>query len=135
VTAGAWLLPTTILIEDRYEYTFPTKFDGIENSDSVINVNEFKKTPGVVYDEHGNLLEGATVTLEIPGSVQYDGNNPLVATTDEDGWYMIEYKHKGKPTDYPLKVEMAGYVTVDTIVGLKGNAFEEMSFTLQEVLP
>jgi hypothetical protein len=23
----------------------------------------------------------------------------LATVTDEDGWYMIGYKHKGKPTD------------------------------------
>jgi hypothetical protein len=129
-----------ILIPDRNPYTFSASINGVPygegGADTIINFNEFKKIPGVagfVYDSVGELLEGATVVLHIPP--QYakftGGVLVLTTTTDGDGWYMIEYKHKGKPSDaYWMKVFDPGDTSIYTnpSVFFKGNSFTEVHF-------
>lgn len=78
-------------------------------------------------------LWGALVRLVIPDEVKFEPKI-LETITDEDGWYMIEYKHKGKPNEnYLIQVWLDGdqedvedlpdYVV---IVSLKGNSFKEV---------
>jgi len=47
--------------------------------------------------------------------------------TDEDGWYMWQYKHKGRRADYT--VELPAYNLAQTVT-LKGNAFVVVDFTV-----
>jgi hypothetical protein len=126
-----------ILIEDRYGYNFSTAFDGFSHSDTVINVNEFKKIPGVAGFICANsgctaFEEGALVKLIIPADVKTDLTE-MLTSTDEDGWYMIEYKHKGKPNDqYKIQVWLNGTESgppdYDVFIKLKGNAYVEQHF-------
>ena len=122
-----------ILIADRTTYQFQASANGgMLTGDSLVNANEFKRTPGVagfVWDGGGTLKEGVTIRLVIPEGVSFD-EPYLDAVSDEDGWYMIEYKHKGRPTDFPMQVWMGGTLVMEETVRLKGNAFEERHFFL-----
>jgi hypothetical protein len=122
-----------ILIEDRTPYPFSAQVNAVPlDSDAIANANEFKRIAGVagfVRDTDGNMIEGALVRLIIPEGVKFD-EPYLDAITDEDGWYMIEYKHKGKPTDYPIQLWIDGNLVVEDTVHLRGNAFAEKHFTV-----
>jgi hypothetical protein len=123
-----------IVIPDRTAYTFSAQVNGVPlDGDTIINVNEFKRVQGVagfVWDEDADPIEGALVRLIIPEDVKFDLPY-LDATTDEDGWYMIEYKHKGKPTDFPIQLWLDGNLVAEDMVGLKGgNAFVEKHFVV-----
>jgi hypothetical protein len=139
---------TEMLIPDRQEYAFEVWVDYRDDDstgnvfwddDTVMSINSFKKTPGIagfVYDPiTGELVENALVILRIPP--QYakfapDGVLSLEAITDEDGWYMIEYKHRGKPSDaYVAEVYLPpddDVADASQYVALKGNAFAEVNF-------
>lgn len=128
------LYPTQVLIADHGEYVFGSEVDGQIGSDSVFSLNEFKKIPGVggfVHTASGDPVVGAVVQLGIPGSVTKAAATSLQAVTDEDGWYMIEYKHVGKPQVYRMDVwdEDGNPIASDVEVPLKGNAYAEVSFT------
>jgi hypothetical protein len=122
-----------ILIADGTVHEFSAAVDGDPLAgDSLVNDNEFKRSPGVagfVWDDVGDPIEGALVRLIIPPSVNF-GEPHLDSTSDEDGWYMIDYKHKGRPTDFPLQVWIGGSLIVEDSVRLKGNAFVEKHFTV-----
>jgi hypothetical protein len=108
------------------------------DGDTVYNTNVFKRIAGVA------------------GMVQYDGIEPVIganvslwgtdrdgvqflageAITDEDGWYMIEYRHKGRPSDYNIELEVMPNVTLpegytaNQTIQLRGNASAEVSFVV-----
>jgi hypothetical protein len=121
-----------VLIPNGAGYTF-SYHNGVGDSDTVYSINEFKKIPGVagfVIGEDGvTLLSGVSVRLVIPLEVKGVGGTEILTTTDDDGWYMIEYKHKGKPTDYEVVLEV-GLNTYTKVVQLKGNAFTYAHFNL-----
>jgi VCBS repeat-containing protein len=130
--------PLETLIEDRYTYTFTSNVDQV--GDTIVNQNEFKVTPGVAgfvfqLDSDGNLeVYGngdLTVRLVIPKSVK-DPRDFLEATPDEDGWYMIDYKHTGRPTNYRFEVYRGTDLLVEKTVRLQGNEFEEVHIYLDE---
>jgi hypothetical protein len=157
VDAAEYNNPANILIYDRTEYAFSAAVNGGAygelGADTIVNVNEFKKTPGIAGFVY---LPGATepagggilVILHIPPQYKKfapDGDLSLEALTDEDGWYMINFKHRGKPSDdYLAMVFLDGVdhppeddpkfpaVGDDhdywAWVSLKGNAFAEVHF-------
>ena len=49
------------------------------------------------------------------------------APTDEDGWYMIVYKHTGKPAEYTVELQGYGLSASGT---LKANKLAEVNFTV-----
>jgi hypothetical protein len=120
----------------RHPFCLDPDAEGVMPStcDEVYNDNEFKRIPGIgglVRDSDENLAPGALVRLIIPEKVKFEPKL-LEATTDEDGWYMIQYKHKGKPTDeYLIQVWLDGEQTgveepdYEVNVFLKGNAYAE----------
>jgi VCBS repeat-containing protein len=126
-----------VLIEDRYMYTFSSNNDPI--GDSIYNQNEFKVTPGIagfVFEVIGGELEvytheDLTIRLVIPKSIK-DPRDYLETIPDEDGWYMIEYKHTGKPTNYRFEVYRGEELLVEKTVRLKGNEYEEVHIYLDE---
>jgi hypothetical protein len=129
--------PTEILIEDRFIHTFTSNID--PDGDTIVNQNEFKVTPGVAgfvfepvdggFDVY--TVGDLTVRLVIPESVNY--HEPYLETTpDEDGWYMIDYKHLGRPTNYKFEVYRDSELLVEKTVQLKGNEFEEVHIYLNE---
>jgi hypothetical protein len=98
------------------------------DSDSVHNLNSFKRNPGV-----GGLVtsgadvptadpvEGAAITLKLNGT-------PVgSAVTDVDGYYQIVYKHKGKATQYTVTATW-GSESQTVPVMLKANGFELQGF-------
>ena len=93
------------------------------------NENTFKRNPGfggVVTDEYDNPIEGYTVEVR-----NEEGTVIGTAVTDEDGYYFIYYKHKGRPT----YIDVYLYDNYGTIVGyesvfLKANKFAEVNFHL-----
>lgn len=46
-----------------------------------------------------NPLAGVQEIIDDPEGVQIGG-----VTTDEDGRYMFEYKHRGRPADYTVSL-------------------------------
>ncbi len=106
--------------------------------DIVQNLNIFKKPAGVfglvLTSSNGNPVQGATVTLSHPsdGVIGY-------FVTDEDGGYGIEYKHKGKQTDFTVTFDDGNGNIITAQVPLKGNGYAEASFDVTtgtaEVVP
>jgi hypothetical protein len=107
--------------------------------DVVENMNVFKRNPGIggLVRTEGELVgdiqtynpvQNATVVLKREGTAVADS-----VTTDEDGFYMISYKHKGKGTTYTATASAAGYETSAPVtLTLKGNAYFQVDFVLEE---
>jgi hypothetical protein len=92
--------------------------------DQVTSLNEFKKVAGVM-----GLAQGAAESPLVGAEViVYRNSTNLIvktATTDEDGYYLAEYKHKGKPDDYTIILTETGSSQVIT---LRGNGWAEVNF-------
>jgi hypothetical protein len=112
------------------EYFFFSVSGGVIDAATPESINNFKKIPGfggvveTLGDSGGNgagdPLPGMTVEIwktptSILGSV----------VTDDNGVYLFEYKHVGKPADYTLKVMPPGLVRA---VRVKSNSFNLENF-------
>jgi hypothetical protein len=99
--------------------------DGISDSATVYSQNSFKRDPGIA----GLVLNSSDEPVKNVEVLIYGPTGELLATmyTDEDGWYMWQYKHKGKWADYT--VELPAYNLAQTVT-LKGNAFVIVDFTV-----
>ena len=111
-------------IEDGVDYEFAVS-DAFSDNDSISNMNVFKHDPGIgglVLDVNGNPLKGIKVQI-------YDPTGKLLATvyTDEDGWYMYNYKHTGKAATYTI--ELPDY-SLQQSVTLKANSFVVVNFQI-----
>ncbi len=111
-----------IRIPDGQDYNFSDSLGGSGTSESE---NAFKRDPGIgglVLDSNGD--PGANVTVQI-----YDSTNHLLATvyTDQDGWYMWQYKYTGKPATFTVK--LPDYNLAKTVT-LKSNGFVLVDFTV-----
>ena len=85
------------------------------------NKNVFKHDPGVgglVLAEDGTPVEGALVKVYLGNSLYSD------CYTDEDGWYMCDFKYTGKPVTFTVKTN--GYD--DQTVTLRANSFALVTF-------
>ncbi|UCF08892.1 MAG: DUF11 domain-containing protein, partial [Thermoplasmata archaeon] len=120
--------PTTleVLVPNYDDYVFSVSGD-MEDTQTVENENTFKRNPGfggIVTDITGTPIEGYTVEV-------YDAEGNLIGTavTDEDGYYFIYYKHKGKREQFTVKLfdDLGNLVDVK-VVELKANKFIEVSF-------
>jgi hypothetical protein len=117
------------LVPNLCVYRFLSALNGASEAygwDAVQNVNTFKKNPGV-----GGLVRsavsadpviGATVTLRNPAN-QVIG----LALSDEDGFYMINYKHTGRAVTYTVTAR-AGTWTQTIPVTLKANGYVHLDF-------
>jgi len=113
------LSPYQMLIPDLHNYVFS---DGSATS-AIQNSNVFKRDPG--FAGLVSLADGtpvADVTVEI-----YKSNGNLLATvsTDQDGWYMYQYKHTGKATTYTIKLPDYGQIKT---ISLKSNQLVSVDF-------
>jgi len=113
-------------IPDEQEYMF----DSIGGDYTVESVNVFKHDPGIgglVRDGTdpgiGNPVEG--VKVEISSS---DSKKTVSATvyTDQDGWYMWQYKYTGKAATFT--VSLPDYVGATQSVTLKSNGYVIVNF-------
>jgi len=90
-------LPGVDVLDDQL-YSFGVGDDGTATAH---NANKFKKIKGfgglVLTADGGDPVTDATVELR-------DGNGGLIETmaTDDHGWYLSEYWHKGNSADYEL---------------------------------
>jgi uncharacterized repeat protein (TIGR01451 family) len=119
-----------VLIPNYDDYVFSVSGD-LEDTQVVENENTFKRNPGfggIVTDEFDNPIEGYTVKV-------YDADGNLIgsAVTDEDGYYFIYYKHKGKREMFRVAVyENPGDLEplAEKLVELKANKFAEVNFVI-----
>ena len=113
-------------IADCTDYTFSHTGGFI---DTVQNLNTFKQIAGafgrVSCDDDG---DGFAYYLQL----MHPTSGAVKATqADEDGYYALQYKHKGKPTTYTVEVYSdASYGTwvASTPVELQGNGWAEVNF-------
>ena len=118
-------------IEDCKDMTFSHEevMGGIGDSfsDTVQNLNIFKRPAGafgfVSTSSDGQGAGGVGLSLVHP-------TNGVVHTgeTDEDGYYLLNYKHKGKPTVYTIVLDNGSGLSGEA--PLKGNGFVEVNFDL-----
>jgi hypothetical protein len=95
----------------------------------VQSANDFKKNPGT-----GGQVTKSTTLNPVPGATAVlkdsKGNILGSALTDNDGWYVINYKSSGKTgTYYVLLTPPVGKPQVQTIT-LKANGFMEADFVV-----
>jgi hypothetical protein len=103
--------PSVALIPNGWEYEFSVG-GAMTHSDVVTNFNEFKKFlgfAGLVQDTAGpepdfyvviKDSEGTTISEEPQSGVIVDDTGLY---TDEDGFYTLAWKHKGKQADYTVQ--------------------------------
>ena len=125
-------------IQDLQNYWFSHLAESAKFGDFIQNVNLFKGIAGafgqVSYSVE-DLVEG------LPGYYLelVDSENNVVQTglTDEDGYYLLQYKHKGKPAPYTIDLyESEGgpliYTTSPSFY-LQGNGWVEINFNEEEL--
>jgi len=99
-------------------------------SATVSSYNAFKKNPGV-----GGLVQSQISTLSVPGAtVQLkDAKGTVLVTgvTEQDGWYVLNYKASGKAATYYVTLTPPpGFGTSRTqAITLKANGYVEVDFT------
>jgi len=100
--------------------------DSIPGGDVAQSENVFKRDPGIA----GLVMQSGT-NEPIPNvKVQiYDASNKLATTvyTDQDGWYMWQYKYTGKAATFTVKLPSYNQATSVT---LKSNGFVIATFAL-----
>jgi hypothetical protein len=116
-----------VLIPDYQAYQFG---DSTSYNDTVQSLNVFKRDPGI-----GGLVLGSDSDDPISSvKVQiYDSTgSKLLATvyTDDDGWFMWQYKHTGKPTTFVVK--LPGF-KLSQSVAMKSNGFVLVDFTVPQL--
>jgi 5-hydroxyisourate hydrolase-like protein (transthyretin family) len=77
---------------------------------------------GLVTTSDGTPVKGVKIQI-------YDSSGKLLATvyTDEDGWYMYNYKWTGKAATFTIKLPA---YNLKQSVTLKANAFAFVNFTV-----
>jgi hypothetical protein len=119
----------TNTIDNCADYTFDHMIGGDTFTDAIQNVNTFKRSPGV-----GGLTVTSALSDPVAGaSLQLFRNSTgalvATATSDEDGFYVLNHKHKGKAAMYTAVLFKAdGTVDIEVEIELKGNDFDEVSF-------
>ncbi|PYJ02766.1 MAG: hypothetical protein DME25_15285 [Verrucomicrobia bacterium] len=117
-----------VLIPNNGLYTFSVG-GGATDSASVASYNTFKKNPGI-----GGLVQSLRTTAPVPGAnvALKDAKGALLLTgvTDQDGWYVLNYKATGKTgTLYVTLTPPAGFGAAQTkSVTLKSNGYAEVDF-------
>ena len=114
------LSPFQMLIPNLHTYVFS---DGSPATSAIQNINVFKRDPGfagLVTDADVTPLPGVRVEI-------YKPNGDLLGTvsTDQDGWYMYQYKHSGKAMTYTIK--LPDYGQTRTVL-LKSNQLVTVDF-------
>ena len=97
-----------------------------DSEDTVESENVFKRDPGF----GGLVLQSGTNEPAPDVMVKiYDSKNTLLMTvyTDEDGWYMWQYKYTGKAATFTVRLPDYGLAKTVT---LKSNGFVTVDFTV-----
>ena len=127
VTYPCTTLPCQVVIPNMESYTFSfgDALIPVIDSYTVQSENVFKKDPGIgglVLDNSGTPVSGVMVKI-------LDSKNTVLATvyTDQDGWYMWQYKWTGKAATFTVKLPAYNWAQSVT---LKSNGFVTVNFTL-----
>jgi hypothetical protein len=116
--------PTAITNCRNFEFRHTN--DGSFLADAVQNVNVFKPIAGAMgtvwSSADGQGVEGASVALVRNSS----GDIVKTGVTDEDGFYSLAYRHRGKRAPYTV-VLMSGYDLEQGII-LRSNGWGEINF-------
>src|SRR6185436_1136449 len=119
---------STVVIPNPSTYTFGVA-GPVTDTQSAKSCNTFKKNPGAGGSAKSSLTEtqvsGARATLS-------DSKGALIVSgvTDEDGWYMLNYKHTGKAANFTVTLTPPGGRAKTQTVTLKANGFAEANFTI-----
>jgi hypothetical protein len=119
---------TNILVPNPMNYTFLLS-GSLIGSSTATSCNTFKKNPGV-----GGLVTSTSSTYSVPNAnaVLKDAKGTLLASalTDEDGWYILNYKYTGKATTFYVTVTPpgTGAKPITQSVTLKANGYAEIDF-------
>jgi hypothetical protein len=110
-------------IPDYQGYTF-SETDGTPDSQTASSRNVFKRDPGIagLVRRSGTDQPVPNVRVDIAG----DGKNASVYT-DQDGWYMWQYKYTGKATTFTIRLPA---YNLSQSVTLKSNSFLLVNFTV-----
>ncbi|NBP25413.1 MAG: hypothetical protein EBU81_12880 [Proteobacteria bacterium] len=125
-----------VLIPDRGSYRFAFS-DGVESaSDSICNINVFKKVAGVggMVAKKYTTFDGVPATRGLEGGslVLKDAKGLILANgkTDSDGWYFCNYKWTGKSTTLYLTLTPPGAAPQTQPVTLKANGYAQLDFEI-----
>ncbi len=115
-----------VLVPNGGTYTF--SLGGSQSgSDAICNMNVFKKNPGVGGQSKkplsGDASPGSSLTLKSPS-----GQIVASAISDQDGWYLLNYKHTGKSADYTIRLVAPGGASQTKLVTLKANSYAQVDF-------
>ena len=133
-----------VLIPDRGSYLFAFS-DGSESaSDMVCNINDFKKTTGIVGmvksksdddddDDDDDDRQGSRRQKQGCSIVLKDAKGQVLATgtTDADGWYSCDYKWSGKSTTVYLTLKYPGQVPQTKPVTITANGCNRVDFEVR----
>jgi hypothetical protein len=125
--AKYYLSPYQTLIPNLRNYIFS---DGSATS-TIQNENVFKRDPGfsglITYAADSTPVPGVKVEIYKP-----DGKLLSQVYTDQDGWYMYQYKHTSKPMPYTVKLPVFAPVTTEQVktVTLKANQLVNVDFQI-----
>jgi hypothetical protein len=113
-------------IPNMYNYTFSddsVAFNGGGSDMCHQNLNVFKKNPGI-----GGLVQNSSADSLKDVKVQIYQGTKLTGTvyTDEDGWYMWNYKYTGKAATFTIKLPDKNGLTKTAT--LKSNGFVVVNF-------
>ncbi len=120
---------STVLIPDKQSYSFSEAGGDIA---SITSINSFKKDPGIgglVLNANGDPAKNAKVQI-------FQGTSKTPAATvytDEDGWYMWQYKWTGKAVSFAIKMTPPlpyKQTTQSQTVTLKANGYLVVNFTV-----
>jgi uncharacterized repeat protein (TIGR01451 family) len=127
------IYPTRPNIKDLTPHTFKAYVNAAlpsnlisGSTDTVYNQNEFKQVRGfggLVYQWNDGLND----YIPVPGAKVrlYKGTNLLeTMTTDNDGWYLSNYVHKGKAATYKLALLDANGNIIKTIQVTAGGSLK-----------
>ncbi len=113
-----------VIIADKQSYVFDDS--STPGNSTVQSENAFKRDPGI-----GGLVKLSGTSDPVPNvKVQiYDSSNTLLATvyTDQDGWYMWQYKYTGKAATFTVNLPVYNLAQAVT---LKSNGFLVVNVTL-----
>jgi N-acetylneuraminic acid mutarotase len=123
-----------VAIPNHATYTFASEVNGATSTDSISNINIFKKLPGVGgFASSKYPMEGGTSgSIPVTGAaaVLKDAKGTVLATgtTDEDGWYMCSYKWTKKATTLTVELTAPGKPALKQAFSLKSNGYAQVDF-------
>jgi hypothetical protein len=129
---------SVVLVPDQHNYLFSVLLPPGDNmppsdTDGICNMNVFKKNPGVGGRVGARYtLDGVSDIVATPNAVvtlkDAKGLVLFTGSTDQDGWYMLNYKWTGKAATLYVTVKPIGKPAITKTISLKANGFVELNF-------